>query len=136
MRIFFAILVSMFSLSTLGAAPQTSEKSVITTAQLQEMFSNMRANPKWNVDAPLRWGYFFIDPDQKWLQLVAQDLTASGYRLVDIHATDDKSMYVLHVEKVEHHTVESLNKRNQEFYALAEKFKLSSYDGMNVGPAK
>lgn len=126
----------MLSLGTLGAAPQTSEKSAITAAQLQEMFSHMRANPKWNVDAPLLWGYFFIDPDPNWLQLVAQDLTASGYRLVDIRATDDKSAYVLHIEKVEHHTVESLNKRNQEFYALAEKFKLSSYDGMDVGPTK
>src|SRR6185312_8524729 len=108
MRIFFTILVSLFSLSTLGAPPQTSEKSVITTAQLQEMFSKMRANPKWNVDAPLLWGYFFIDPDKNWLQLVAQELAASGYRFVDIRATDDKSMYVLHVERVEHHTVESL----------------------------
>ena len=126
----------MVSLSTLGAAPQISEKSAITTAQLQEMFSSMRANPKWNVDAPLLWGYFFIDPDPKWLQIVAQDLIASGYRLVDIRATDDRSTYVLHVERVEHHTVESLNKRNQEFYALAEKFKLLSYDGMDVGSAK
>jgi hypothetical protein len=136
MKVFFAILVSMFSLSALGAAPQTSPKAVITTAQLQEMFSNMRANPKWNIDAPLLWGYYFIDPDPKWLQLAAQELTARGYRFVDIHATDDKSAYVLHVEKVEHHTVESLNKRNQEFYALAETFKLSSYDGMDVGPIK
>jgi hypothetical protein len=136
MRILFAILVSLFSLSTFGAAPQTSQKPVITTAQLQEMFSNMRANPKWNVDAPLLWGYFFIDSDPKWLEVVAQELIASGYRLVDIRATDDKSAYVLHVEKVEHHTVESLNKRNQEFYALAEKFRLSSYDGMDVRPVK
>ena len=40
----------------------------------------------------------------------------------------------MHVEKIETHTPETLNKRNGEFYALAEKYEVASYEGMGVGP--
>jgi hypothetical protein len=41
---------------------------------------------------------------------------------------------MLHVEKVETHTVDSLDARNGELDALASKHDLQSYDGMDVGP--
>jgi hypothetical protein len=47
---------------------------------------------------------------------------------------DEEEVYFLHVEKVEHHTPESLHRRNAEFDALAQRFELGSYDGMDVGP--
>jgi hypothetical protein len=34
----------------------------------------------------------------------------------------------------ERHTPETLDERNQEFYRLASRFNLDSYDGMDVGP--
>ena len=135
MRVLLAVLVSFGSLAAIAAPPPTSERPVIALSQLSDMFANMRANPKWNVDGPLLWGYFFTDPKPKKLEPVAQELGAAGYRIVDIYPTDDKATYVLHVEKVEHHTPESLNKRNQEFEQLAEKYHLESYDGMDVGLA-
>ena len=39
------------------------------------------------------------------------------------------------VERVEKHTPASLHARNQQFYALADKFAVDVYDGMDVGPA-
>jgi hypothetical protein len=101
------------------------------------MFADMRTKTgykKWNVDGDLLWGYFFTDPDRRKLQPVADFLTRNGYRFVNIYPTDDKKTFFLHVERVEHHTPESLNQRNLEFYKLAEEFHLESYDGMDVGP--
>jgi hypothetical protein len=100
------------------------------------MFDNMsRKTPNWNLNGDLLWGYFFFDEDPERLKSVANELVERGYRLVDIHVTDDASTNVLHVEKVETHTVESLHARNLELYALADEFGLESYDGMDVGPA-
>lgn len=113
--------------------------AVITLEQLNQMFADMRSNPgykKWGVDGNLLWGYFFTDPNPKKLQPVADYLTKNGYHFVKIYPTDDKTTFFLHVEKIEHHTPESLNKRNHELYKLAERFHIESYDGMDVGPAK
>ncbi len=110
---------------------------MISLEQLKAMFSDMRTNPgskKWNVDGPLLWGYFFTDPNSKKLKPVAEYLSSKGYRFVSIYPTDDKSTFFLHVEKVEHHSPESLSQRNLEFYKLASQFGLESYDGMDVGP--
>jgi hypothetical protein len=41
---------------------------------------------------------------------------------------------VLHVRRVEMHSVESLLARNEELYRLAEELGIDSYDGMDVGP--
>lgn len=105
----------------------------ISRAQLEEMFSNMRRSTTWNVDAPLLWGYFFTDPDRAKIDEAAKTLVGQGYRLVEIHR--DKGVWWLHVERVERHTVDSLDARNAEFYAFAQREGLSTYDGMDVGPA-
>ena len=98
------------------------------------MFAQMRANAPWNVDGPLLWGYYFMSRERAPLEAASKALGASGYRVVDISRRDD-GMWWLHIEKVEHHTVDSLDERNQQFYAFAREHGLSSYDGMDVGPA-
>ena len=112
---------------------QTAQR--IPLAQLEEMFENMRAKTKWNVDGPLLWGYFFFDPKEERLQRTAKELDASGYRVVGIQQVSGRQLFRLHVERIEAHTPASLHARNTEFYALAEKQGLASYDGMDVGPA-
>jgi hypothetical protein len=99
------------------------------------MFSQMRAHAPWNADGPLLWGYYFTSRDKHRLEVASQDLAAEGYRIVDIAVRDDPNIWWLHVEKVEHHTVDSLNDRNQAFYAFAKAKGLDSYDGMDVGPS-
>jgi hypothetical protein len=108
---------------------------MITLHELKQMFSNMRAQTEWDVDGDMLWGYFFTDPEPNKLEPVAQHLADAGYRVVSIYETDDKSTHFLHVERVERHTPQSLHARNTEFYRLAEKFGVASYDGMDVGPA-
>jgi hypothetical protein len=114
------------------------EAAVITRDQLQEMFDSM--SDRWDVSEPLLWGYFFTHSSRVPLEKAAKLLEASGYRFVEIHLGDKESAtepdeWWLHVEKVEVHSVDSLDRRNQEFYRLAESLGLDSYDGMDVGPA-
>jgi len=118
----------------MGRRTSYKQKTVITLQDLEEMFANMRAKTKWDVDGEMLWGYFFFDPDTNKLERVSQRLIASGYRLVQIYPTDDKSSCVLHVERVEKHTPQSLHARNGEFERLADEFNLECYDGMDVGP--
>jgi hypothetical protein len=99
------------------------------------MFSNMRAKAPWNVDGPLLWGYFFFDPSSSKLHRAASELQVAGYRIVSVQEVPGKGVFRLHVEKVEVHSPESLHTRNGEFYRLAEKHGIASYDGMDVGPA-
>jgi len=127
-------------LSAILAVAEPSLAETISRQQLVEMFSNMRANPSWNVDGPLLWGYFFTSPKQAALEPLAKILADRGYRLVGIYAGDkaspvDPDVWWLHVERVETHTVDSLQARNIEFYGLAGKFSGVHYDGMDVGPA-
>jgi Regulator of ribonuclease activity B len=106
----------------------------MTLQQMEQMFANMRAQTKWDVDGEMLWGYFFTDSDTNKLERASQRLTASGYRLVKIYPTDDKSTCVLHVERIEKHTPQTLHARNGEFEKLASELGLESYDGMDVGP--
>ena len=98
----------------------------------------MRRDARWNVDGPLLWGYYFTNGTPVPFKQAAVQLEAMGYRVVGISerpSATNSARWWLHVEKVETHTVQSLQLRNQQFYELAAKWKLASYDGMDVGPA-
>ena len=114
----------------------STRKSKITLEELEEMFARMRRETKWDIDGDMLWGYFFTDPDRKKLERIGEQLGREGYRVVDIYEADDRSTLVLHVERVERHTPQTLDARNAELYHRAEQFGLQSYDGMDVGPAK
>lgn len=66
--------------STPVAIAQNSQR--ILPAQLESMFSDMRAKAPWNVDGPLLWGYFFFDPNRDRLQAVANELAKAGYQVL------------------------------------------------------
>lgn len=66
-----------------GFANFTKDK-MISKSQLIEMFANMRAQPPWDVDADLLWGYFFNNSLEPNLKRLADLLVRAGYRLVEI----------------------------------------------------
>jgi len=94
------------------------------------MFADLREEGEWNLDEPLPWGYFFTSRETEKLERAAEALTEQGYTLVGIFDPEDSVF--LHVEKTEHHTPETLFARNEELNALAEKFGLDSYEGMDL----
>jgi hypothetical protein len=133
-RAFLLALMALIASAATAQSP-SPRRPVITLVQLEDMFQKMRANTKWNVDGDLLWGYFFTDPQPAKLRPVADELTKLGYRYVDLYPTRDGATHVLHIEKVETHTPQTLHERNMEFYRLADRHGIRSYDGMDVGPA-
>jgi Regulator of ribonuclease activity B len=134
-RHLFLSIAALLS-GVLGSFALAQTEKRIPLAQLEDMFSDMRRKTKWNVDGPLRWGYFFIDPSQDKLAKLSERLRADGYRVVQIRRASEKPvLFQLHVERVEVHSPRSLHERNERLYALASQFQVQSYDGMDVGPS-
>jgi len=111
---------------------------MITLQQLEDMFANMREHTDWDVEGDLLWGYFFTDSDHDKLEKAAVALDEMGYDVVEIFESeddDDPSVtdFVLHVERIEPHTPQSLFERNTELLAFAQKHDLESFDGVDVG---
>src|SRR5215475_11661559 len=50
------------------ALPRGRRDSMIELQQLEEMFENISKGPKWDMSAPMLWGYFFTDPSQSKLE--------------------------------------------------------------------
>ena len=135
MRVIF-LGVAVALMVAWGGNSLAQQSSPITLDQVERMFADMRTKPeykKWDIDGELLWGYYFTDPDPKKLRPLADHLSNNGYHFVGIYPDDEGKIFFLHVERVEYHTPQSLNQRNQEFYKLARQFKLISYDGMDVG---
>jgi len=135
LRRFFTCSIGILTLGGSFSALAQSERR-IPLSQLEAMFADMRKRTKWNLDGPLLWGYFFVDTGRERLNKLAARLQNDGYRLVEIRLLEDSAiLHQLHVEKIELHSPDSLHARNTQLYALASEFGVSSYDGMDVGPA-
>ena len=84
----------------------------------------------------LLYGYFFYGNNKSKLESLKQALEQQQYSFVEFRKED--KLFVLHVEKKEQHTSETLFTTKQNFTKLAESFGVS-YDGFDVGnsdPAK
>ena len=132
--------IFMVILALLSSPILAGGKSMISKTELEEMFQNISENTNWDLKKPLLWGYFFTDKSKDKLKASGSLLEQQGYRLVNIYQAKDDSgnlldYWWLHVEKVEVHTADSLYQRNMNLYQLANQQGLSSYDGMDVGPA-
>jgi len=111
---------------------------MIELSDLEEMFENICANNGWDMSCPMLWGYFFTDTSRQKLESASTELEKLGYRYVDLYVPDleedEDEYFFLHMEREEIHSPQSLNERNIQLYAFAEKLGLDSYDGMDVGP--
>lgn len=108
---------------------------------LEEMFANIAAQTTWDMSKPMVWGYFFTHHEPTRLEEAKEILVSQGYKFVDLYLSDkedvtEPDLYWLHVEKIEAHSPQSLDERNDEFYRFAHEFGIDAYDGMDVGPAE
>ena len=113
------------------------QKKIFLT-DLKEMFENMHNQTGWNMSGPMLWSYFFSNKEQIALDKLKEALIKDGYNFNGIHPSDKEpgktpAFYWMQVVKEEAHTPESLDERNNEFYDMASKFTIDSYDGADVG---
>lgn len=82
----------------------------------------------------LLYGYFFFDKDKSKLEKLKNELIKQSYKFVVLDKKDNGE-FMLHVEKVEKHTRQSLYDREQNLRQLATDYIVSSFDGFDVGNA-
>ena len=83
--------------------------------------------------------YYFVDNSSEKLEKFGARLEAEGYDMIDIFELGDEATeqptgeFLLHLDKLETHTAESLAARNVELTKLAEAAEITGYDGWEVG---
>ena len=106
---------------------------------IREIFAEAKREDNWNTDEPLLYSFYFVDKDVDKLEKLGNKLDADGYDFVDIFELGDEETgestgeYLLHIDKIEAHTPESLAQRNVEFQKLAGEFGIETYDGWEFG---
>lgn len=123
-----------------GFLPETGP--MISQQQLDDLFAHTRNIYKggkcaYNIDDTCRWSYFFVDRDLDRLRPVAEHMASLGYEVVGTlepaPGEGELPVYYLRVDRIESHAPESLFALNAELYAIAERFGVADYDGMEVG---
>jgi len=106
---------------------------------IKEIFADAKREDNWNLDEEMLYSFYFVDTSVDKLEKLGLKLEADGYDFVDVFELGDEDTdkptgeYLLHIDKVETHTPESLAQRNIEFARLAEEYDIETYDGWEFG---
>lgn len=106
----------------------------ITLEQLQKLFTDLRAETSWEMDGEMLWGYYFVSGDPNKLTEAGALLASEGYDVAGVYENEDEPGFILHVQKLEVHTPDSLFARNATLEKFAAANGLDGYDGMDVSP--
>lgn len=106
---------------------------------IKEIFDDARSEDNWNLEGEMLYSYYFVDASIEKLEKLGNFLEKEGYDFIDIFELGDEETnestgeYLLHIDKVEIHTPESLATRNVEFQKLADEYEIETYDGWEFG---
>lgn len=106
---------------------------------IREIFAEAKQEDNWKIDEPMLYSFYFVDKSVEKLEKLGLKLEADGYDFVDIFELGDEETekstgeYLLHIDKIEIHTPESVAQRNVEFQKLANQFEIETYDGWEFG---
>ena len=106
---------------------------------IKEIFNTARTEDNWKTDEDMLYSYYFVGKDIDKLEKLGLELEKQGYDFIDIFELGEEETdkptgeYLLHIDKVETHTPDSLAARNVEFQNLADEYEIDSYDGWEFG---
>src|SRR4051794_13714912 len=106
---------------------------------IREIFEDARREDNWDLSQEMLYSYYFVDKSVDKLEKLGLKLEADGYDFIDIFELGDEETdqptgeYLLHIDKVEIQTPETLAERNVEFSRLAEENEIAMYDGWEFG---
>jgi hypothetical protein len=106
---------------------------------IRKIFDDAKREDGWNLNEEMLYSYYFVDEDVDKLERLGLKLEEDEYDFVDVFELGDEETdestgeYLLHIDKVEIHTPESLAQRNVEFAKLAEEYEIKTYDGWEFG---
>lgn len=90
------------------------------------------------LEEPHLFSFYFADGEVEKLEKLGDRLEEDGYDFIGVFELEDEESgkttgeYLLHMDKVETHTVRSLAERNVELAALTQEFGVMAYDGWEV----
>ena len=96
------------------------------------VFDQMRESA-WALNGEFLFGYFYTSPKRSSLETLAGALERFGYRKVNVYKDEQKKFWWLHVERIEHHDLDSMAARNVRLKWLGTIFGGSVYDGWDAG---
>lgn len=106
---------------------------------IRKIFDDAKREDNWDLNEEMLFSFYFVDSSVDKLEKLGLKLEADGYDFVDIFELGDEETdestgeYLLHIDKVEIHTPESLAQRNVEFQKLADEYEIETYDGWEFG---
>lgn len=106
---------------------------------IKEIFNDAKTQDGWDLSEEMLYSFYFVDKDVDKLEKLGLKLEADDYDFVDIFELGDEDTdestgeYLLHIDKIEVHTPESLAQRNVEFQKLADEYEITTYDGWEFG---
>ena len=106
---------------------------------IEEIFAEAKREDNWNLDEEMLYSYYFVDEDVEKLEVFGNFLEEKGYDFIDIFELGDEETdkatgeFLLHIDREEKHTPQSLAERNVEFSKLAAEHGLKTYDGWEFG---
>jgi hypothetical protein len=113
-----------------------------TKSQLEgitEIFETAKREDGWDMSGEMLYSFYFVDESIEKLNNLGEKLEADGYDFIDVFELGDEETdeptgeFLLHIDKVETHTPESLAARNVEFQNLADEYEIETYDGWEFG---
>ncbi len=106
---------------------------------IKKIFDDAKQEDNWNLGEEMLYSFYFVDEDVDKLEKLGLQLEEDGYDFIDIFELGDEETdestgeYLLHIDKAEIHTPESLAQRNVEFQKLADEYEIKTYDGWEFG---
>ena len=123
------IISSFLAILTLTQCSKAQNKNRIEN--INSIFDKMESQ---GIDTKkeLLYGYFFFDKYKTKLESFSKQFATENYKVVSIEKAEN-NIYILHIEKVEIQSRESLLETELKFEKLAKESKIDSYDGWDVG---
>lgn len=106
---------------------------------IEQIFAAAKKEDNWNTNEEMLYSYYFVDKNVDKLEKLGIYLEENGYDFIDIFELGDEETgestgeNLLHIDKEETHTPQSLAERNVEFAKLAAEYDIESYDGWEFG---
>ena len=106
--------------------------------EIKKIFADAAREEEWDVEGEMLYSYYFIDETMDKLEKLAQHFENENYDYINIYELGDEETneptgeYLLHIDKTEKHTPETLVERVDEFLKLAEEFEVE-FDGWEFG---
>lgn len=129
------LVVFIFFLSTaFSCLAQEDQPFLQSRGQIESMFQKLLEEEGWDsFRSFMLFSYYFQDEDPAKLELLLKQLYREGYELVAICRKRNSAFYMMKVDQIEKHTVESLFKRNKYLAEVAGQYDIGSYDGWKMG---